>query len=388
MSKLARSGIACLAFVGLAVPVVGQSPIFSRATVAVSGAPRAIVSADFNNDGRMDLAVAATTGAAASNPGVITILANDRLGGFMVASTLATQAGPFSIAAGDVNNDGASDLAVVDADAAVVEVFTHEPGTSFEFRLASTFTTPPSPRGIVLGDLNRDGRLDMVVTALGCDCIEVALGQGDGEFLSSDRRAVWNAPIAVTLQDLSHDGRLDIVTLGSSGITIWLNAGGGHLATRLDQEIGVPSQAMHLADLNANGRPELFTVGSFSVGGHMMKDLNQYGSGGTGLFYTGGRDPRAVAMVDITGDGTPDLVSANRGSGTIGVSVATTLSTTDSCGIYPGFRAPVLVRVGDGSRAVAIADFNADGRPDIATADEYAHTATILLNGTAFAGRP
>jgi len=72
----------------------------------------------------------------------------------------------------------------------------------------------------------------------------------------------------------------------------------------------------------------------------------------------------------------------------IGVTVATTLSTTDSCGIYPGFRPPVLVRVGDGSRAVAIADFNVDGRPDIATADEYAHTATILLNGTAFAGRP
>ncbi len=328
MSKSARNVVACLAFVSLAAPAVGQSPIFSRATVAVSGAPRAIVSADFNNDGRMDLAVAATTGATASNPGAITILSSDGIGGFMVASTLATQAGPFSIAAGDVNNDGASDLVVVDADADVVEVFTHEPGTSFEFRLASTFTTPPSPRGVVLGDLNRDGRLDMVVTAVGCDCIEVALGQGNGQFLSSDRRAVWNAPIAVTLQDLSHDGRLDVVTLGSSGITIWLNAGGGHLATRLDQEIGTPSQAMHLADLNANGRPELFSVGS--SGGQIMKDLNQYGSGSSGSFNTGGRDPRAVAMVDITGDGTPDIVSANRGSGTIGVSVATTLSTTDS----------------------------------------------------------
>ena len=83
--------------------------------------PRVIVSADFKNYGRTDLAVAATTGAAASNPGVITILANDGIGGFMVASTLATQAGPFSIAAGDVNNDGASDLVVEDADADVVE---------------------------------------------------------------------------------------------------------------------------------------------------------------------------------------------------------------------------------------------------------------------------
>ena len=263
MSQLARIVMPSVVFVALAASAFGQSVAFTRTTVAVSGTPRAIVSGDFNNDGRMDLAVAATRGAA--DRGAIAILSNDGVGGFMLTSTLQTEAGPFAIAAGDINNDGAADLAVVGADADVVEVFTHQPGTAFGFTLASTFATPSSPRGVALGDLNRDGRLDTVVTGVGCDCIEVALGQGDGEFVSTDRRAVWKTPIVVILQDLSHDGRLDVVTLGSSGITIWLNAGSGRLETRLDQEIGAPRQGMHLADLNANGRPELFTVGS-SIG--------------------------------------------------------------------------------------------------------------------------
>jgi hypothetical protein len=131
--------IFCVATLVAPAIAFSQSVTFTRATLAVPGAPRAVASADFNGDGRVDLA-AATMNADAGGGGAIAILSNDGAA-FRLRRTLRTQAGPFAITAGDFNNDGAPDLAVVDADAYVVEVFAHEAGTAFDFVLLSTYTT-------------------------------------------------------------------------------------------------------------------------------------------------------------------------------------------------------------------------------------------------------
>jgi hypothetical protein len=376
-----------LLFVGIAVPGSGQSVSFARSTVPVLGAPRAIVSADFNGDGHPDLAVA-TVGVDAAGHGGLGILSNNGHGVFALQATFQTQTGPFSVAAGDLDGDGLPDLAVVDADANLVEVFTRAPRTAFGFLLTSAFATSGSPRGIALGDLNRDGKLDMVVTALDCNCIDVALGQGNGHFVPAGTFSVASGPIAIALADLNHDGRLDVVSAGSSMVTTWLNAGGGQLNGRMDSGLGGNTvRAMQLADLNVNGKIEAVAVTS-SNSVSTTDDINQYGFGGFGGFGAGGTDPRGVAVTDINGDGTPDIIVANRGSGTVVVLLAFPLTGFESSTTEPGYHAGATVRVGNGSRAVAIADFDGDGRPDIATGDETAKTVSVLINTTAFAGRP
>src|SRR5260370_168695 len=172
---------------------------FSPAVIYPVGLhPYAVVTADFNSDGRLDLAVANY----ASN--TVSILLGNADGTFQLAVNFATGVGPLSLGVGDFNGDGKLDLVTANQGGDVSVLL----GSNFGFQAPRSLVLPGqlALTSVVVGDLNGDGKLDLVVrgqqpayyTSYGY--VNVLLGNGDGSFTA---KATYfsdfgnNSPLAV-----------------------------------------------------------------------------------------------------------------------------------------------------------------------------------------------
>ena len=131
------------------------SPVVS---FPVGTGPQAVVTADFNNDGSLDLATANSGG------NTVSVLLGDGLGGFGAASHFATGTGPRSMAVGDFNNDGNLDVATVNAAAASsVSVLLGNGDGAFQPPV-NTRAIEGWPKSVAAADFNADGNTDLVYT--------------------------------------------------------------------------------------------------------------------------------------------------------------------------------------------------------------------------------
>ncbi|HWY25125.1 MAG TPA: FG-GAP-like repeat-containing protein, partial [Nevskia sp.] len=118
-----------------------------------------------------------------------------------------------------------------------------------------------------------------------------------------------------------------------------------------------------------------FELGAFSTTGILGAGPNFTSPAAFGA----GTAPQAVAFGDLNGDGKPDLVVANAGSGTISV----LLNTTAPGAALPSFAAAASFSVGSGPHGLAFGDFNGDGRPDLVVANSGSGNVSVLFNTTA-----
>lgn len=371
--------IASLLAAGATAFAQGAGAAFVLSHHQVLGAPRAIVSADFNNDGRMDLAVG-TIEIDASRAGGIALLSGDGDGTFTDRFTIHTPPGPFSMTAQDFNNDGAPDLAVVAADAQSVAIYLRDKRTVYGFMSAGSITTFGSPRGIASGDLNRDGKADLVITSLTCRCVQVLAGQGNGQFANLGSATVVAGPTDVALGDIDRDGILDAITTGSTSLTLLFGSGSGSFTARKDLTLGYLTHAVILADLNRNGKLDAAAIGFGDIL-WTLYDLSRSGDVRRVGYSTGFGDPRDVVAVDADGDGILDLLAANRRDGVVSILIGHGSDDQTEYEFRGGLGAEA------GTRALAVADFNLDGRPDVATGNQYAESVTIMRNTSQFSGR-
>jgi len=238
----------------------------------------------------------------------------------------------------------------------------------------------PSSGAVALGDLNGDGKLDIVTATYdSSSAVGVLLASGDGKFAAEKEYATGADPVAVALGDLDGDGRLDVVTVNTldATVSVLLGKGDGTLGTRTDYPTASDTAAVTLGDLDGDGWLDIAVVGT---GGHPEgKASVLLGTGGgkfaTHVDYTVGIEPLAVAFGDVNGDGKLDLVVANGGlDGFWSLSVL--------LGKGDGTLAPkVDYPSGPGPQSIAQAEINGDGKLDVVLDSQHGPSSVSVLLG-------
>jgi VCBS repeat protein len=281
---------------------------------------------------------------------------------------------PYSVAVGDVNNDGKLDVAIVHFSSAstVTVLLGNGDGT---FQTGVDFSTGPSPNSVRMGDLNNDGNLDLVTTSGSSATVWVLVGNGNGTFQSARDYPTNPAPVSVAIGDLNGDGNVDLavgnLTLGSPAVgtvTIELGDGFGTFVPTYYPATGNGNKSVAIKDLNADGKPDIVSA-NYLDGTASVLIGNGNGTFQPKVDYATGASSYSVALEDVSGDGKPDIVTANGGS------VSVLLGNGNGT-----FQAKLDQATGGVS--VAIGDLNGDGKPDIVTANGASTVAVILNNGS------
>jgi len=284
-------------------------------------------------------------------------------GGFTAApgSPIQEPNGGF-VAVGDFNGDGHSDLVVTGL------VVLLGDGTG-KFTVASSpqIALPGQPAGsVAVADFNGDGRSDIAL----CDSggkVMVLLGDGLGGFLRISTFPTGSGPIAVAAADFNGDGKTDlaVVNQGSRNVTVLLGDGTGNFtpASGSPFAAGAGPVAIAVGDLNGDGYPDLAFPNP--TGSNVTVLLGDSAGGFTpapGSPFSVGIPPQTIVVADFDGDGRLDLAVGNLANSTNSVVVL----LGDGHGNFtPGFGSPVLL--GQTPAALSVADFNGDGLADLLT---------------------
>ena len=353
-----------------------RTPSFSPAeSFPVGTNPQAVVTADFNNDGRLDLA--------AANPGShsVSVLLGDGAGGFgAVIDSAGTTIDAFeqaSLTVADFNNDGQLDLATA------MYGFEHGYLGRLDVWMSNgdgTFQSPNDPTvagwvplAVAAGDFNNDGKSDLVVSwdegnfSLGF--VYVSLGNGQGGFTSAGYARGGPHDGGLAVGDLNGDGNLDAVGVGSVGAA-YLGNGAGRLFTA-STFYTTDWRAGAVGDFTGDGIPDLVAAGLGMAGSAVLPGRGDATFYEPIVYSANGYEHTGVAVADFNGDGRFDAVTSDADTGT----VSELLGNGDGTLTYAGPYA-----VGLSPSAIAVGDFNGDGRPDVATANAGSNSVSVLLN--------
>jgi hypothetical protein len=301
----------------------------------------------------------------------------DPLIGFGPKTDYPTGNTPESVAIGDLNRDGIPDLVVTNLTSTTVSVFLGVGDGTFGVK--TDYPTGTAPFGVSIGDLNRDGKLDVVVANLVAATVSVFLGNGDGTLGAKTDFATANRPYLAAIGDLNMDGNPDLAVAdeqapGAVSILINLTAVGGSppfFNPKDDYPTAGNASSVAIGDFDRDGFADLVVSKS---GTNSLATLRGFGDGtfDTNVDFSTGNGPSKVIVADINRDGKLDLISANQSG-----SNASILFGNGAGGFAAKVNFPVA---GTGSASVAVGDFNADSKPDLAVVNAGAAFVSVLAN--------
>lgn len=347
-----------------------------RATVAVGPQAGKLVVADFNGDKTADIAVACGAccgGKHCADGGHIAILLGDGKGGF-ASPQLGEKSGrglikvgptALGVAAGDLNGDGKIDLVACEHDTYGITPLLGDGRGGFAAAAGAPFMcregTRPHTHDVVLGDVDGDGKLDAAAINANDNTISVMKGDGAGAFapISGSPFAAGRHPYeGLRLVDVNGDKALDAVVsnVGGNAVSVLINNGTGGFAAPAKFALGERPGFVNAADLNGDLQPDIVSTHDDTG---LVKVLLNDGKGGytPGPELTADQNLWGTALADMDGDGRIDLV-ASAWAGKILV------YRGDGAGGFSTER--IVIEAGKQPSYVTVADFNGDGRMDIA----------------------
>jgi hypothetical protein len=337
----------------------------------VGGQPGSLAVADVNGDGKLDLATA--------NPDLstVSVLLNRGNGTFQVKGEYETGLDPLFVRVGDLDRDGKPDLVTANGYGYLSVLGGRGDGT---FDSDSRVDYRTGGGSLAIGDLNADGWPDLISTNFGQDdetpgSVSVLLNRGNGTFLPRVEYPAGLTPAFVATADLNRDGKLDLAVANYDGdtVSVFLNRGDGTFEGRRSYGTGTSSgpgpESVAIGDLNSDGAPDLVSVQYYyysvflNRGDGTFQPKHRYGVDGY----------HSVGIGDLNGDGSPDIavtnptnagslleVDFNSGDGHFGIRNWLEYATKN----------PV---------AVALANLNGDGRQDLATASVFPRRSAVSV---------
>ena len=345
---------------------------------------------------------------------------------------------PESVAVGDFNCDGKPDLVTPDAFANSVSVLLGNGDGTFQSAQSYGTGTPTVydfPVFVAVGDFNGDHKPDLVVANQNSNSVSVLLGNGDGTFQTAMNFGVGTAPVSVAVGDLNGDHKLDLVVANeySDTFSVLLGDGDGTFQAAQDSATGggLPA-SLSIADFNGDGKPDLAIANlqsgdTVSVllgnGDGTFKAARASASGSLRTAWRWGTStatasstwpcqpvtilPSACCWATATAPSRPAQAVRRRGR-TLradGGGLQRRRQAGPGRGRRVGNNVSVLLGNGDGTfqdaenfpsgpftAAVVAADFNSDGKPDLAVVNELNSSVSVLLNAfvttTALSGPP
>jgi hypothetical protein len=343
----------------------GQGVRFEMRTLE-GGGGGALAALDVDGDGHVDLLSTAEA--------LWTYLGTGG-GGFRALQPTPAGEHPTALAVADWNEDGRADVAVANHETDYVSLllgsgdgrFLPAPGSPLRPGMS------PHPHAVAAGDVDGDGHADLVVDDRGGHAVLVLAGTGEGSFAPPRSVPVGGDPYrAMWLGDLDGDETLDLVTPNEREVAVLLGDGSGgfHAAPRSPVPATAPF-SVTVADVDCDGRADLVTAPGEQADGVSVA-LGDAGGGFSPAPWSplaGVTGTALVASGDLDADGCDDVVVAPWGAGhvTILYGGATGMARQEE-------------RVGENPWSVLVHDLDGDGRPDIAVGNEGSRDITILLN--------
>ena len=339
-------------------------------------APQAVVAADLDGDGDPDLATANT------GDNNVTVLRNNGAGNLAEPGSSPAPAGAAPLAAGvaDLDGDTDRDLAVANLDSDDVTVLFNDGAASFTQAPTSPEGVGDAPRALVVADLDGDTDQDIATGNRDSDDVTILLNDGTGEFSepASSPAPVGATPVGITAADLDGDTDQDLAVsnVAADNVTVLRNDGSGGFteAPSSPEATGNGPRAVMAVNIDGDADQDLAVA---NAGGESLTVLRNNGSAGFTEPASSpegtGHGPLSIGAADFDGDGDPDLAVTNHHSDDM-----TVLRNNGSGNFVEPASSPETV--GDGATAIAPADLDGDGDPDLAIANHFEDSVTILRN--------
>jgi hypothetical protein len=368
-------------------------PLASPAEFDLGGSqnPQALVIGQFDADTNLDIAVAD------QNSDDVSILLGDGAGSLALnGSVFSLGSDPVALAQGSFNGDAFPDLAVVDfGDDEIASLLGTGAGSFDPAVPVSVYSVGTSPQSVAAGDLDNDGNSDLVVANFFSDDITVLTSNGDGTFTTSQTIPLPadSGPWAVALGSIDGDGNPDLVVADLSDETIWVLLGNG------DGTFPTSPPGITSITLPGNPGPGAVVIADFDGGDMDLAIVNRGHAGdtcppppantaddtvtilighGDGLFsapvsYAVGSNPRGVAVGDFNKDGFTDVVTANYCSDDVSLLFGNGDGTLQTA---------VNHFLGSNSRptGIAVGDLDNDTFDDVAVSNSGGDSVSVLLN--------
>lgn len=369
--------------------------LFGNGDGTFSGAPTytappnhaaSIATADFNGDQKPDVAIA-------GDEGEVSVLIGQGGGVFKAGANLqvgaATQNAilPSTVAAGVLKTGGPVDLVASDgANGASVFIGNGD----------GTFQAPQSVPGtgsgtsfVLLGNFHNNQKLDMALANQTSNNLTLLPGNGDGSFGAGTTLPAGTGPVAIAAADFNKDGNLDLAVVNGGDVftkdpgnlMIYLGKGNGVFATPVPYPAGMNPNSVTAADVNKDGAPDLIvTASTEGDSSNVIVFLGKGdGSFNAGVVYTSIFGASTVAAADFSGDGNVDLVAPH---------CCGDVATTYMLGNGDGTFQPEQQIAEGNDYSTVVADFNGDGKPDVALAGSAPSTGTVTIYLNLSAGAP